>query len=253
MARNRQDLIPSQIAKKNGHKATLKELKDAENALISGSLPSVSEARLHDWSFEHEAVLRKAFQLAEGADSPVETISVETFVSVLQVHYAPIDDDSLKSVVNMLNMNYGKIAINDFFMGYSFLPEKYALSSYERIRLTAGKTDKTEAKKDECPLPIYTNPPDMMQEIDKIPQSMSISTDRLRVDPTEDPFLSLDEPKEIYININQCVRTNDFELMSLAFSQHVPVDIRDRFYKTPLMIACNRGNYQMAHFLISHG
>lgn len=245
MTKNTLDLLPSQIAKKNGHKATLKELKNAENSLSSGSLPAISEARLHDWSLERKRVLKKAFQVAEGEDFSGELIKLETFVSVLQAHHAPIDADHLKSVATMLDMNYGKIAISDFFKGHGFLPENYALSCYERIKSTGGKT---EAKKKECPLPIDTKPPDMMQETDMIPQSMSISADS-----PDDLSSHLDEPKEIYVNISRCVRTNDFKSLRLAFSQHVPVDIRDCFYKTPLMIACNGGNYKMAHFLISHG
>ncbi|XP_026782478.3 ankyrin repeat and EF-hand domain-containing protein 1-like [Pangasianodon hypophthalmus] len=259
MKKNQQELLPSQIAKKNGHKAALKELKEAEQAMNSGKLPSVTEARLHDWSYEHEAELRQAFQPAEEADAPVDSVSKETFVSVLQAHHAPIDDDSLKTVISLLDRNcWGKVNINDFFMGSKFLPNKYELSSYKPTTLTTGRTDKMEAKTDGCP---QTGDvvPDMMKKIDGILQYLSkrfepfTDTSRQAADRTEDPSLYFDEPKEIYINASLCVRRNDFESLSLAFSQHVPVDIRDHFYKTPLMTACIIGNYQMARFLISHG
>ena len=57
----------------------------------------------------------------------------------------------------------------------------------------------------------------------------------------------------MFIHINHCVKTSDLESLSLAFSQGVPVDVQDRYFKTPLMIACSIINLEVARFLISLG
>lgn len=257
MVRNLQGLLPSQIAKLNRNTAALKQLQQADKALPPGELPSFREARLHDWSFEHKAVLRQAFQSAMGSDSPVKTVSKETFVSVLQAHHAPIDDDTLKSVVDVLGRITDQINIEDFFMGSKYLPKNYELSSYKSATCRSN-TDKKNAKNYGRTLPIYNVPRDVSQKTDDIPlptrkrpDTRPIRWDYLQAERSNDPASYFDEPKEVYININECVSTDDRKSLNLAFSQCVPVEVRDRYYKTPLMTACSRGNYQMARFLIS--
>ena len=41
--------------------------------------------------------------------------------------------------------------------------------------------------------------------------------------------------------------------MKDAFAQGVPVDTRDKFYKTPLMAACAVGNIDVVKFLVEKG
>ncbi|XP_027015733.2 ankyrin repeat and EF-hand domain-containing protein 1-like [Tachysurus fulvidraco] len=242
MTKNKQDLLPSQIAKNNGHKAALRVLKDAEQSLKTGNV-AVNEAKLHDWSFEHKEELREAFQTAEEGEPPEETVPNETLVSVLQEHHAPIDEESLEEIVKALDKNrWGKINIDEFFAGHLFLPNQYPLSSYKSARLSIGRIEQAEPPSTE----ITPTSPESFE-----PSAETIR-DRLQVDVTEDALLNL-EPKELYINLSQCVKSDKFDLLKLAFSQNVPVDTRDRIYKTPLMTACMMGKYQMAQFLISHG
>lgn len=239
------NLIPSQLAKKNGHKAALKELKLAEKASTSEAVKScISAAKLHDWSYQHEDELREAFQAAEESDAPIENIPTKKFVSVLQAHNAPIDADDLNNIIELIDVHCNeRINIDDFFLGKNFLPNKYQLSCY--APKTADKADME--KEGKSLLLAYT---ETMDDTRKIMKPFTCrSRERLRSDHAS----NVEKPLEMYININQCVQTDDFEALSLAFSQNVPVDFRDRCYKTPLMTACKSGNYQMAQFLISHG
>lgn len=242
MTKNKQDLLPSQIAKNNGHKAALRVLKEAEQSLKTGKV-AVNEARLHDWSFEHNEVLREAFQTAEAGEPQEETVPNETLVSVLQEHHAPIDEESLEEIIKGLDKNrWGKISIDEFFAGHLFLPNQYPLSSYKSARLNIGKSEQAEP-------PLTEITPTSPESFEPFAETIR---DRSQVDVTEDALLNL-EPKELYINLSQCVKSDKFDLLKLAFSQNVPVDTRDRIYKTPLMTACMMGKYQMAQFLISHG
>lgn len=103
--KNTEGLIPSQIAKNNNQKPAMKELKKAERLEVKFSKPGAVNPNelwaltLHDWSCEHEASLRTAMEIAEEAVGPVETVTRETFVAVLQDHRAPVDDENLQKVI----------------------------------------------------------------------------------------------------------------------------------------------------------
>ncbi|KAK3563577.1 hypothetical protein QTP86_030940 [Hemibagrus guttatus] len=257
----------------------MKELQKAERAYTKLSKPGVINPvqlwafTLHDWSNEHEEALRNAFQLAEQSDTPVEKVSREKFAKVLQEHHAPVDQEHLQKIIADHDKKHdGMINISDFFKGLQYLQKAFVLSSYEpkekkkKKGRKGGKGRKGKKGKSVVPLPICTLPPDLMEKRpDGGPQFMIESyqpfTDTKRFDrdrppahPVEDDSAwYVDEPQKIYININRCVRTGDFESLCLAFSQRLPLDIRDRFYKTPLMAACSSGSYDMAEFLITLG
>lgn len=220
MLRNKFGLIPSQIAKANRHKDALRELEKAEEALKPGrsKSPQLWAIRLHDWSFEHEAVLRKVFQPAVKGQSHVETVSKQHFISVLQALHAPVNKSDLKNVFTSLDKERKDlIKISDFFEGLDYLQEEFVLS-----------------QKVTFPLP-------------------GLSRDHLPANHIEDPLLYFDEPKEMHINMNQHVTRDHLESLMVAFSRNVPVDIRDCYYKTPLMTACRSGKNQIARFLIALG
>ncbi|XP_046712049.1 ankyrin repeat and EF-hand domain-containing protein 1-like isoform X2 [Silurus meridionalis] len=225
MTRNHQYLLPSQVAELNNHKAAVKELKESEKDLQSGLLSAFfDQARLHDWAFEHEAVLRQAFQSAEKSDA---CISEETFLSVLKAYYAPIDDDGLQTVADkLIRRSAGDIDIDDFFLDVGYLPNKYHLSSFHHS-LTRGA-----------------------RVMDKIVNQSINDTCIIRRGHTLSSIL---KPKPVYISINDCVKRNDFGSLYIALRQNIPVDIRDHFYKTPLMNACISGNRKMVRYLIAHG
>lgn len=274
-------MLPRQIAKAHGHKAALKELQKAELMFMKFSKPGTVNPNelwalmLHDWSCEHEVELRNAFQHAEqGNGSPVENVSKEKFVYVLQEHRAPVDQEHLQKIIAEHDkMHEGVINISDFFGGLQYLQKAFVLSSYEpkTKKKKSGKGKKGEkgkAKRERfvVPLPICTLSPDVMEKradggLQFMIESYQPFTDIERFDrdhpPThpmeDDSAWYLDEPQKIYTDINHCVRTGDFESLCLAFSQSLPVDIRDRFYKTPLMTACSSGSYAMAKFLITLG
>ena len=56
-----------------------------------------------------------------------------------------------------------------------------------------------------------------------------------------------------FIHINEVIKYNDRESMKAAVKDGLDLDQKDKFYKTPLMMACLEGNLQMARYLISHG
>ncbi|XP_006625836.2 ankyrin repeat and EF-hand domain-containing protein 1 [Lepisosteus oculatus] len=270
--KNLEGLTPRLLAKEYGHKAAMKELRKAESLHAKYSKPGAVNPnepwaiRLHDWSFENEAVLRSAFGSIEGE---AENVSKENFVTVLQEKGAPVNLEEIQKIAMVHDKSReGCININEFFKGSKFLQKAFLLSSYATKTKKGKKGIKGKKKgKFSIPMPICTLPKDLICRRDDggPPQFMIESyqhyTDTNRFDrdhppchPIEDDSVwYIEEPEKNYANINYCARTGDFESLSLAFSQGVPVDVSDKFYKTPLMCACSSGNYEVAKFLISMG
>jgi len=265
-------LLPRQIAKDAGHKAAAKELRKAErqrgkgdqsnNAGLTSDLWGLT---LHDWSHEYEAELRRAF----GDDS--ETVDAETFASVLEHLKAPVEPDRLNAVISAHDQGgQGRLNIAEFLKGAKYIKKPFLLSAYmpkkkKGDRKGKGKGGKKKKGKLVLPLPICTLPPEHMpRRADGGPPRFMIKTyanrsDVLRFDRRpEHPIMNdsewyVEKPKTVYVNINDCVKSGDLESLDLALHQHVPVDVQDQFYKTPLMVACSSGNYEVAQYLLRQG
>ncbi|XP_056337113.1 ankyrin repeat and EF-hand domain-containing protein 1a [Danio aesculapii] len=269
--KNQEGLLPRQIAKDCGHKATVKELKKAERLHGKSSKGGTNgpwALMLHDWSHENENELRSAFESATDGFIGLEFVPKGTFVSVLKELHAPLDDVQIHILLLALDKRReGFININDFLRGLKYLPKTYVMASYGPKKKKAAKAGKTKKSKFNLPLPICTVPQDLIHRRDDggpphfMIESWQHATDTQRYDrdhrpghPIEDDTAwYIDEPEKIYRNLNHCVKTGDIESLRLALSQKVPVDVKDRFYKTPLMAACASGNYEMAKFLLDNG
>ncbi|XP_016354773.1 ankyrin repeat and EF-hand domain-containing protein 1 [Sinocyclocheilus anshuiensis] len=271
--KNQEGLLPRQIAKDCGHKATVKELKKAErlHGKFSKGAGGTNEPwalTLHDWSHENENALRSAFESASDGYMGIEMVSRTTFVSVLQDFHTPLNDKQIHALLLALDKRReGFINISDFLKGLKYLPKTYVMASYGPKKKKATKAGKTKKTKFNAPMPICTVPPDFIHRRDDggpphfMIESYQHATDTHRYDrdhrpghPIEDDTAwYIDEPEKIYINMNYCVKTGDIESLRLALSQKIPVDVKDRFYKTPLMAACASGNYEVANFLLDNG
>ncbi|XP_072552090.1 ankyrin repeat and EF-hand domain containing 1a [Salminus brasiliensis] len=272
--KNLEGLLPRQIAKDLGHKASLKELKRAERLhgkflKGSGGTNEPWALTLHDWSHEHEPELRKAFEAASDGIIGIEVVSRQTFVSVLHKLKAPVEDEHIQRILLAHDKRReGLININEFLKGLRYLPKIFVMASYEpRKKKRAANAGKAKKSKLNLPIPICTVPQELINRRDDGgPPHFMIENYHLLTDPNrfdrdhppghpieDDSAWYIDKPEKIYININYCVKTGDIESLKLAFSQKVPVDVKDRFYKTPLMTACGSGNYEVAKILLDLG
>ena len=55
------------------------------------------------------------------------------------------------------------------------------------------------------------------------------------------------------MNVNDATKHADLDTLKDALNRGVNVDIRDKYFKTPLMIACVNGNMQVVKFLVDKG
>lgn len=267
-------LLPRQIAKGLDHKDSVKELKKAERLngkLLKSNTNESWALTLYDWSHENEAELRKAFEFHSKGITNLEMVSFENFVSVLQDFQAPINDEHVQKILLTHDKRrQGLININDFFKGLRYLPRTLVMTSYERKRAKkrAGKSGKGKKKsKLNLPMPICIIPPEnvyrrndggpphfMIEKYQLVTDTNRFDQDHPPRHPVEDDSAwYIDEPEKTYLNINYCVKIGDIESLKMAFSQKVPVDVKDRFYKTPLMTACASGNYEVTKFLLNLG
>lgn len=269
--KNQKGFLPRQIAKDAGHKAAAKELRKAERQHGKGNECSgvnlVSDLwalTLHDWSHECETEIRQAF------GNRTETVTTEMFISMLDALRAPVDLDHLQTIIAAHDIGKeGCININDFIKGVKYVKKPFLLSSYVSKKKKGEKGGKGSKKKGKfvLPLPICTLPPDRMpRRPDGGPPQFMIEmyynpSDIRRFDrdhPPEHPLMNdsgwyMEKAEKVYVSVNYCVKSGDLESLDLAFSQGVPVDVQDQFYKTPLMVACSSGNYEVAQYLLSQG
>lgn len=267
-------LLPRQIAKDLDHKAAVKELKKAERLngkLLKSNTNDSWVLTLYDWSHENEVDLRKAFELVSNGFNNLELVSSESFVSVLQNFQAPIDAGNIRKILlSHDKRRQGLININEFFTGLRYLPRSLVMASsaLKKTKKRPVKSGKGKKKsKVNFPLPICVISPEgiyrrddggpphfMIEKYQLVTDTNRFNQDNPPRHPIEDDSAwYTDEPGKTYININYCVKAGDIESLKMAFSQKVPVDVMDCFYKTPLMTACASGNYEVAKFLLNLG
>lgn len=56
-----------------------------------------------------------------------------------------------------------------------------------------------------------------------------------------------------YIHLYEAVRHGDIESLMSALASGLSVDCRDKYNKTPLMVACSHGRLDVARFLLERG
>lgn len=260
--KNLDGFLPRQIAKDGGHKAAMKELRKAEQQRGKENtdetvLTDLWALTLHDWSNEHEHDLLQAFES--------EKASSEKFVSVLTTLGAPVTQEQIELVASFHGIGRDPtVNITDFLKGTSYIKKPYLLLSYVPKKKKGGKGGKGKKKpKFLLPMPICTlpgefqprredgGPPEYMMETYNTADIRQLDKEP----PSEHPVVDdtawyTEKPDKIYLNINYLVKNGDIEALELAFSQRIPVDVRDPYYKTPLMVACAVGNYEVAKFLV---
>ncbi|XP_077366536.1 ankyrin repeat and EF-hand domain-containing protein 1 isoform X2 [Festucalex cinctus] len=263
--KNRDGLLPRQIAKEAGYKPCVKELKKAEKMKANTDesvLTDVWALTLHDWSNEYQRELLQAF---EGDKAPSEK-----FASVLTMLHAPVTQEQLELIISFHGIGRDpKINVADFIKGVNYIKKPFLLLSYIPKKKKGGKGGKKGKKKKPkfvLPMPICTLPPEFRpRREDGGPPEFLMETyntaDIRQLDedlPSEHPVADdtawyTERPDKIYLSINYLVKNGDIESLEVAFSQRIPVDVQDPYYKTPLMVACSIGNSEVAKYLLDKG
>ncbi|XP_044119380.1 ankyrin repeat and EF-hand domain-containing protein 1 isoform X2 [Neovison vison] len=262
---------PRTVAKEGGFKAASKEIRRAERIANKLARPGAKNPnplwalRLHDWSLEHETFLREAFSFVDRGDG---TVSKEDFVLTLEERQEYVTSEQLATIAQYHEKVRGAgVNINDFFKGTKYLSKSYVLGSYGPKKKKKGMAKKPKKGKFVLPLPICIipdhvfphwadgGPPYYMIETYKnVTDSSRFNRDRPPEHPIQDDSAwYIDDPPKVFSNINFITKAGDLASLKKAFESGIPVDMKDNYYKTPLMTACATGNIDAVKFLLDKG
>uniref|UniRef100_UPI00398E7A9E ankyrin repeat and EF-hand domain containing 1a isoform X1 n=2 Tax=Pristiophorus japonicus TaxID=55135 RepID=UPI00398E7A9E len=267
--KNLQQKTPGAAAKANGHKAVAKELRKAERLFNKYNKSQIKNPnapwaiRLYDWSIYHELALRNTFATMDRGDG---TLTREDFIAILQEKNVPMQEEELTALmVAHDKARTGVIDINEFFKGTKYLTKVYLMASYEPKK-KRKKAKRSKKGKLSIPIPICTLPEEyIIRREDGGPPEFMIENFKNFTDanrfyrdkPPEHPLQDdsawyLEKPEKVYTNINYAVKAEDMQSLKKAFFQGVPVNVQDKYFATPLMAACEDGNFTLAKYLVEN-
>ncbi|NXY67275.1 ANKE1 protein, partial [Glareola pratincola] len=260
---------PRAVAKEGGFKAAVAELRKIENTFKKQSKPDAKEdnplwaLRLYDWSLEHQPALHKAFEAVNQGDG---TVAKEDFIAVIQKQCAFVNTEQIQTIAEIHEGSQSEgINIEEFFKGSKYLQKSCLITSFGPKRKKKGKKQRGKRgiaipvpicviPKSACPLREHGLPGYMIEAVQNTADSYRFNQDRPSAHPVhDDRAWYIDEPRKVYVNINYLVRAGDVLSLQKAFEEGVPVDIQDKYYKTPLMTACASGNVDIVQYLLEQG
>ena len=195
-------------------------------------------------------------------------IPKDEFGDVLSGMGAPMEDDNLKILQAAHDKaKDGSVDYNDFLGAKKWVNKNYLMSAFEGKKKKKGKKGKGGKKKGKFKLvmPICTQdegprtyggaPPEMfIEQHIHFTDTNRFDRDRPPVHPLQDDSAwYLEHPDKMYVNITDATKNGDLDSLKNAFQRGTSVDTRDRYYKTPLMVACSIGRLDMVKFLVEHG
>ncbi|XP_040523971.1 ankyrin repeat and EF-hand domain-containing protein 1 [Gallus gallus] len=262
---------PRAVAKEGGFKAAATELHKIEKNFIKQSKPGAKEnnplwaLRLYDWSLEHQTALLQAFEAVDQGDG---TVAKDDFISVIQKWCSFVDAEQIQTIAEAHEKPDSEgINTEEFFKGFKYLQKSCLITSFGPKRKKGKKGKKRRSKKSVAvPVPICVIPKSacllredgfpvyMIEAVQSTADSYHINQDHPSAHPVhDDRAWYTDEPRKMYMNINFLVRAGDILSLQKAFEEGVPVDIKDKYYKTPLMAACTSGNIDVVRYLLEKG
>ncbi|XP_076442386.1 ankyrin repeat and EF-hand domain-containing protein 1-like isoform X2 [Babylonia areolata] len=255
------------IAKDDGHKDAMKELRKAEKTF--GKVGKNNEPwalALYDWVVQSQDRILKL--LKEFDPDDMGTVSKDDFCDTISGIQAPVEEDELRKLAALHDKaREGKVDYNDFMAAKKWINKNYLMSAFEGKKKKKKKGKKGGKKKgkfklvmpictqDEGPRTFGGAPPQLY-----IPRHIHF-TDTARFDrdsPPKHPLQDdsawyLQHPERSYVNINEAAKLGDFDSLKMALQKNVPIDTRDRYYKTALMTAAGAGHFEMVKYLVEQG
>ncbi|KAI6652704.1 Ankyrin repeat and EF-hand domain-containing protein 1-like [Oopsacas minuta] len=274
---NTEGLLAKQIALSLGSKAIGKDLKklgDQQDKVLSGGNPKgYSEAwlvQLYDWiqvnKYDLYTQLKKVDVEGKGELSKPELINC-----LLEVG-APAEKDELENLLNLLTKNKDiPVPFKTFLQENKYLHFSYKISandltgkSQKGKKGKKGKKGGKKGKKLKIPFDIPITPksgprpdiPDhMILKEEYCSDPIRFPRDAPVSNPSQDDsHWYMPEPDKQYLNIYDAVKQADFVSLESALTRGIATtEIRDKFNKTPLMMACAHGRIDVVDWLLERG
>ncbi|ESO07019.1 hypothetical protein HELRODRAFT_171057 [Helobdella robusta] len=262
LLKNRGGLTPFQLAKKKGFKLTAKACKQVEKFAPRKKRkprnPPLWVIKLHDFLYYRENEVLEEFTKydVEGTG----TIALENFWTVANQFKFPFPEDEVEKVKELIRRHFSgenNVLYVKFILGKEYIPKKFQLTKYAK---KIKKMKKLKALRGKPVLPICKIPDSHRRfEFVKVHQDLHdpLRFDRDRVPTnffTDDSYWYLNKPEPKSINMTASIRKGDINTIEDAFeSQEYDVNGRDKFYRTPLMIAILNSDINLVKILVSKG
>jgi ankyrin repeat protein len=270
-AKNLEGDTPKSIAKEKKAKDASKNIRKAEKQYAKLSKQTMESGgvnwsiRLYDYMYEHKDRVKDAFATHDPEqtgkitkDSFTEVISQEGFQNL-------VETEEMKKLILSHEKTKDQIDYELFLQGKKYINKQFLIASFEGKKKKKKKGKGKKAGKTKIVMPICTledgprlddgAPPAIYQ-----PQHIHFTdTNRFHRDrPPEHPLQDdsawyLKQPDKAFVHISNAAYHGDLHTLLDAFKCGLPVDIRDKYFKTPLMVAAANGDLATCRFLISCG
>uniref|UniRef100_H0XAE4 Ankyrin repeat and EF-hand domain containing 1 n=1 Tax=Otolemur garnettii TaxID=30611 RepID=H0XAE4_OTOGA len=176
--------------------------------------------------------------------------------------------DQLLTIAQLHEKTRGAgVNVNEFFKGTKYLSKSYVLGSFGVKKKKKGMGKKVRKGKFVLPLPVCVIPEEafprrqdggppyyMIETYSNVTDAHRFNRDHPPEHPIQDDSAwYIDDPGKVYENINFITKAGDLASLKKAFESGIPVDMKDNYYKTPLMTACASGNIDVVKFLLEKG
>ncbi len=269
--KNNDGELPKQIAKQQKAKDAMKNLRKAERQYSKLSKQTSESGgvnwsiRLYDYMYEHKERIKDIF-LMQHDQEQTGKITSESFVQVVsnEGFQNLVETEEMKKVIMAHEKAKDQIDYELFLSGKKYINKQFLISSFEgkkKKKKKGGKGGKRGGKT-KIIMPICTlddgprmdsgDPPAIFQ-----PQHIHF-TDTNRFDRDKPPKHPLQDdsawyiqyPEKEFVHINNAVFHGDLHTLLDAFKRGLPVDVRDKYFKTPLMVAVSNGDLKSCQFLL---
>ncbi|CAF1125757.1 unnamed protein product [Adineta steineri] len=269
--KNLEGLLPKKIAEQCKAKDAKKNIRKSEKGYNEMTLnlrpDEFRDWRLifYDYVYENQERLEKMFEELDIAEPKTGVIPTENFKKIMEDEglLAYIKPEDLKDIGDKHEKERNEFDYKSLFNGKKYLTKPYLMAAFAGKKKKKKKPKKAKKSKGALPILIREDGPRTANGNPPIiyaPQHVHLtdhtrfSRDNLPKNPLEDdsPWY-LDKPDKGYINICDAAYRGDLNTMLNAFKRGVPVDITDKFMKTPLMVACSHGDIKTVQFLLTCG
>uniref|UniRef100_A0A8C4QS59 Ankyrin repeat and EF-hand domain containing 1b n=1 Tax=Eptatretus burgeri TaxID=7764 RepID=A0A8C4QS59_EPTBU len=241
--------LPRALAKAAGYRDAMKEIRKGElswGKTPRHGAPNPEAIQLFDWVLAHADELRDALELA------------------LDVLAGALVDEADVQCILQIHSKEGCICLQEFLNGTQYMTKAYMPhldTGRQRQKRQGGKKKK---KKGKTPLPIcmasdaltphayYGRLPAHFIECGPHPLHFSIIAS-CENSLQDDSAWHVEPPQPMFLEMSTVMRAGLVEALLLSFTRGVPVDVMDRYFKTPLMVACSLGNNELTQMLIHLG
>ena len=269
-AKNNDGELPKNIAKSQKAKDAMKNLRKAESQYGKLSKQTTESGgvnwsiRLYDYMNEHRDRVKDLFKIHDQEETGKVTNDAFTEVVSNEGFQSLVETDEMQKLIMSHEKSKDQIDYELFLNGKKYINKQFLIASFEKKKKKKkkgkGKKGKTKiimpvCTLDEGPRMEGGDPPAIYQ-----PQHIHFTdTNRFNRDkPPEHPLQDdsawyIQYPEKEFVGVTNAVFHGDLHTVLDAFKRGLPVDIRDKYFKTPLMVAAANGDLKAVKFLLQCG